>query len=350
MIWKSLLVLPFLFGALPSTTNYQLNNYGFGSGGTANSSTSNYSLEGISGELSGQTSTTANYSLKPGFIETEQANVPKISAFDNGSSRYYNKLHFVIDQQSNPTDALYALQIKAGDATCDFTTGTIKYVKSDLTVGSTLVVADYQTYAAFGSASGTNIIGLTPNTVYCLRAKATQGQFTESGYGPSMSASTVNPSISFSISPTSVSMGSLLPSTVTDAISSISLTFDTNANNGGDIYINGQNSGLLSAATGNNISSVIASGGDLSSLSRGFGAKVTATGQSSGGPLSSVSPYNGSSDNVGPTDTTIRKMITSSAQVNTGTASVLLKAKATGADAAANDYKEILTMLASASF
>jgi hypothetical protein len=344
MFWKSLLIMPFLFGALPSTSNYQLNSYGFGSGGTAGSSTSNYALEGISGELSGQTGTTSNYSLKPGFIETQQANVPKISAFDNGSGRFYNKLHFVIDQQANPADALYALQISTSS---NFTTG-VNYVKSDLTIGPVLVVADYQTYAAFGGASGTNIIGLTPNTTYYLRAKATQGQFTESAYGPSASASTVNPSISFSISPTSVTFGSLLPNTITDTTSSISLTFDTNASNGGDIYVSGQNGGLLSAATSNTITAV---SGDLSSLSRGFGARVTATGQSSGGPLSAVSPYNsGTATVVGVTDSTIRKMISSTAQVNTGTASVILKAKVTGADAAANDYKEILTMLASASF
>ncbi|MBX4197497.1 hypothetical protein KW801_03000 [Candidatus Saccharibacteria bacterium] len=343
MLWKSLLILTIVFGALPSTTNYQLNSYGFGSGGTANSTTPTYSLEGISGELSGQTSTTSTYSLKPGFIETQQANVPKIATFDNGSGRYYNKLHFIIDEQSNPSDALYALQIST---TSNFSSG-VNYVKSDLTIGPTLVVADYQTYSAFGGASGTNIIGLTPSTTYYLRAKATQGQFTESGYGPSASASTVNPSISFTISPTTVSMGNLLPNTVTDATSSISLTFDTNANSGGDIYLSGQNSGLYSATTSNTITAV---SGDLSSLSRGFGARVTSTGQTSGGPLSALSPYNGSSNNVGLTDSTIRKMITTSAQVNSGTASVLLKAKVIGSDPAANDYKEILTMLASASF
>src|SRR4051812_20031303 len=83
------------FAALPSTSNYQLNSYGFGSGGTANSTTSNYALEGISGEVSGQTASTANYSAKPGFIETQQANVPKVTL--SNPSSYYDKLKFVID-------------------------------------------------------------------------------------------------------------------------------------------------------------------------------------------------------------------------------------------------------------
>lgn len=343
MFWKSLIILPFIFGTLPATTNYELNSFGFGSGGTANSGTATYSLEGISGEVGGQTATTSNYTAKPGFIETQQANVPKISAFDNGSGRYYNKLHFVIDTQGNPTDALYALQISTSS---NFTTG-VSYVKNDLTIGGSLTIADYQTYAAWGGAGGAIVTTLSPSTTYYLRAKATQGKFTESGYGPSSSATTVNPSISFTISPTSVGFGNLLPNTITSALSSISLTFDTNANSGGDIYISGLNGGLHSVAAGFTVTSA---SGDLTSLTRGFGAQVTSTGQASGGPLTAVTPYNVSGTNVGVTDSTIRKIVTSTAQVNTGTASVLLKAKVNGQDPAETDYQEILTMLASASF
>jgi len=344
MFWKFLTALPFVLGVLPSTTNYQLNSYGFGSGGTANSSTSNYSLEGISGEVGGQSSTTSSYVLKPGFVETQQANVPLLSSFDNGSGRYYNRLHFVIDQQGNPSDAKYALQIST---TSDFSSG-VNYVKSDLTIGASLSLADYQTYSAWGSSGGSIITTLSPSTTYYLRAKATQGSFTESAYGPASSATTVNPSISFTVSPTTVGLGQLLPNTVTNAASSISLTFDTNASAGGDIYISGTNSGLKSLTTGNTIPTVF---GDLSSLSRGFGAQVSAAGQASGGPLAAVSPYDPSTtDNVGLTDTTIRKMISSTAQVNTGTASVLFKAKANSAEPAANDYQEVVILLASASF
>jgi hypothetical protein len=143
---------PAVLAALPSTSTYQLNSYGFGSGGTANSGTSTYSLEGITGEVSGQTANTSTYQTKPGFNETQQANVPKVTL--TNPSNYYDKLKFVIDQQNNPTDAKYALQIKAGDVTCNFSTGTINYVKSDNTVGSTLTLSDYQTYTTWGGASG----------------------------------------------------------------------------------------------------------------------------------------------------------------------------------------------------
>lgn len=329
------------FATLPGTANYQLNSFGFGSGGGANSTTSNYALEGISGEVAGQTSLTANYSAKPGYIESQQANVPKISAFDNGSGTFYNKLHFVIDQQSNPSDALYALSISTDNFSSD-----IKYVKSDLTVGATLTLTDYQTYATWGGGSGANVIGLLPNTTYYLRAKATQGKFTESGYGPVLSASTVNPSLSFSISTSSLALGSLLAGTVVDAPTTIDITFATNALSGGDVYINGLNTGLYSALAA---STIISASADLTPASRGFGARVTATGASSG-TFSSVAPYNGASNNVGITDTTIRRIMTASAPVVGGTGSVIIKAKSASNDLAANDYTETLTMLASASF
>lgn len=68
-----------LFAALPATSTYQLNSYGFGSGGTSNSTTSTYAIEGISGELSGPTGSTATYKVKPGFIETQQANFNRLT-------------------------------------------------------------------------------------------------------------------------------------------------------------------------------------------------------------------------------------------------------------------------------
>src|SRR5882757_2112130 len=104
------------FAALPNTTNFKLQDYGFGSGGGAQS-TANYSLQGITGEISGSTQSTANYTTKPGFIQTEQANVPLVTL--SNPSNYYDKLQFVINNTSpnnpnNPTDALYELQVCVG--------------------------------------------------------------------------------------------------------------------------------------------------------------------------------------------------------------------------------------------
>jgi hypothetical protein len=73
-----------LFAALPGTPTYQLNSFGFGSGGTANSGTTTYALEGNTGELGGSGSATTTYTATPGFVPTQQANVPKIATFTNG--------------------------------------------------------------------------------------------------------------------------------------------------------------------------------------------------------------------------------------------------------------------------
>lgn len=332
-----------LLAVLPSTSNYGLGGYGFGSGGVSTSTTATYSLEGSGGELTGSGASTSNYQVKPGFSETIQANVPSIATFDNGSGSYYNKLHFVINTQNNPSDALYSLQISTSST---FASGN-SYVKSDLTTGNTLTLADYQTYAAWGGASGANIIGLLPNTTYYLRVKVTNGKYTESPYGPiSGPVATVNPYLTFSISSSSVAMGLLLAGTVVNSPSDIGLTFATNANSGGDVYISGLNGGLKSTAVTSTITSVT---GDLSALSRGYGARVSATGASSG-TLSSVSPYNGASNNVGIISSTIQKILSAAAPVTGGTGSVTLKAKSASNDPAANDYTDTLTLLASASF
>lgn len=141
-------------------------------------------------------------------------------------------------------------------------------------------------------------------------------------------------------------MGSLLAATVVDAPQTIDMTFATNAASGGDVYINGKNNGLFSPAS---VSTITSASGNLSALTRGFGARVISTGTTSGS-FSSLSPYNGISNNVGLTDTIIRRIVTASGPVIGGTGSVLLKAKSASNDSAATDYTETITMLASASF
>ena len=151
-----------LFAAQPATSNYTLQNYGFGNGG-GTTGTGNYSIEGIAGEVSGQDTSTANYGLGSGLLEAQQANVPIVTLSNPGN--YSNKLLVVVDPQSNPSDALFMIAI----STDNFT--TTNYVQSDGTVGATLGFEDYQTYAAWGSGSGSEIIGLAGNTTYQVKAR-----------------------------------------------------------------------------------------------------------------------------------------------------------------------------------
>lgn len=343
----------FLFAALPATSNYELNNYGFGSsGGTA--STSNYALEGKTGEISGQTAATANYKIGPAYIGTRQANDPKISSLDNNGGIYYNKLHFVIDTQGNPTDAKYALEISTDNFAAD-----TRYVKNDLTVASTLTTADFQTFATWGGGSGANIIGLAYNTPYWVRVSATHGNFTQSAYGPNPSsaantATTANPSITFNLTttslptpPFSVSLGTLSLGAIATTADTINLGLTTNAANGANLYILSKNGGLKSASTSSTISSATVS---LGSVGSGYGAQSASVGQAAGGPLSAVIPYGGTSDAVGIIDGTNRSLYTSTAPITNGTASLLFKAKAASTVVAANDYTDIVTIVAAGNF
>lgn len=336
-----------MMAVMPSTNTYQLNSYGFGSGGTANSSTGNYSLEGISGEVSSQADSTSTYTLKPGYVETQQANVPTVTL--TNPSNYYDKLHLVIGQQNNPSDALYALQVcVGGDFPCG---GTILYVKSDHTLGSTLTVADYQGYASLGSGTGINIIGLSTSTTYYIRAKATQGTFTESAYGPSSNAATSAQEISFCLytnancgaGGTSETFSGLVAGSVTNSPSNIGVDFATNADAGGSVYIYSNNGGLVSTtAPGSPITSATA---DLSSASQGFGARVASVTS-----LTVISPYDGSGNNVGVLGTTANTILNTNSPVAGGAAAIQLQAKASNTTPAATDYAEVLTIIAAARF
>lgn len=330
-----------ILAAMPASSNYQLNNYSFGSGGVGNASSSNYRLNGVSGEVSGQNASSTNYSVKSGNNNVQQAHVPTAPTFTNPAN-YYNKLKLVIATANNASDAVYAISISSDN----FATDT-RFVKSDNTVGNTLTLADYQTYTAWGGASGFNIIGLQPSTTYTVKVKAMQGAFTETQYGPTAQAATVGPQISFSVSPTTEALGNLTAATVITSPSNVTATLSTNAEGGGNIYISGQNGGLNSPKTGTTITSATA---DLSLASTGFGVQSASATQTSGGPLSAQSPYNSSAQTVGLVDSTLRIIYQTLAPITNGQGSFSIKAKASSNTPAAADYAEVLTVVAAAIF
>jgi hypothetical protein len=338
-----------LFAALPSTTNYQLQSFGFGSGGTANTYNSTYSLEGTSGEIGGLPSSTTNYKVNPGFIQTQQANVPQLSALDNNGGILYNQLHFVINTQNNPTDATYLVSVSKDNFVTNIT-----YVQPDGTLSTTLSTSDYQTYTYFGSSTGSYIVGLTSSTTYYVKVLVTNGKFSESQYGPISSVATASPSISFNLDtsthpvpPIIVNLGSLVSGTINTSSQTIDTSETTNAAAGGNVYITGQNGGLHSASSGNQISSASA---DLSVVNNGFGGQNSSTSQTSGGPWNVSSPYNGSGNNVGKISTTTSSLYNSTSPITGGLGSIFLKAKSRSTDIAATDYTETITFTAAASF
>lgn len=339
-----------LFAAMPSSTNYTLRNYDYGSGGVGSSSSTNYSLNATTGSTSGATANSTNYTVNSGEINVQQAYVPAAPAFTNPAN-YYNKLNFVINPGASPSDTKFSIAISSDNFV------TTQYVQNDNTVGPARGLEDYQTYAAWGGASGQTIVGLTPSTTYQIKVNAIQGNFTETGYGPAASASTVAPSITFDIDvaatdtetnpPYVTAFGSLLPGTVTAANNKIWVDLDTNANSGGTVYITSANGALKSLSKGTTIASATA---DLSGATTGYGAQGSSATQSSGGPFTIVSPFNVAAQNVGILSTATRPIFTSGTPLTAGRASLTLMAKAASTTPAASDFQDILTMTAAASF
>lgn len=336
----------------PTSNNYKLTDFGFGSGGTATSSSSNYSLFGTLGQVDQGSPSSANYFIGAGLEYTLQASVTAAPTFTNPSN-WYNKLKLVINRGgADPTDYQYAIRISSGS-------GAFRYVQSDNTVGDTLGLEDWQTYTLWGGSTGTTIIGLYPGTTYKVQIASKQGQFfTQFLWSPTAIASTSNSTLSFDIDiapsdqstspPYILSLGNLTPGAVTSANDKVWITLATNATNGGLIYILGTNTGLLSSSVGYTISAV---SNDLSSVSEGYGAQNNSTSQSSGGPMEAISPYDGAGNNVGTLDTAKRTIYDSSgAPVTDGRVSFSIKARASNTTPSANDYADTLTVLATGSF
>ena len=338
----------------PSSGNYKLMDFGFGAGGTATSSSSNYSLFGTVGQVDQGSPSSSNYFIGAGLEYTLQASVAAAPTFTNPSN-WYNKLKLIINRGgADPTDTEYAIRIASGS-------GQFQYVQNDNTVGTVLGLEDWQSYSTWGGAAGTNIIGLYPGTTYTVQIAAKQGQFfTQFMWSPAATASTSNPSLSFDIDiapsdqstspPYTLNIGQLSPGSVTTASDKIWVSLATNATNGGLIYILGTNTGLLSNTVSHTITTVSS---DLANVgvTEGYGARNNSVSETSGGPMEAVAPYDGISDNVGILDTAKRTIYDSSgAPVVGGRVSFLVKAKASNTTPSANDYADTITVLATGSF
>lgn len=337
-----------IFATVPTSTNYTLKNYDLGAGGGGSSSSTNYSLDAQAGGIGGDSMSSTNYGVTSGEIVTQNANVPAAPTLTNPSNEY-NRLSLVINPSDNASDTKFAIAISSDDFT------TTAFVKADNSIGSTLIAADYQTYTSWGGGSGFWITGLESNTTYKVKIKAMQGNFSESAYGPATAGvATVLPTLSFGVAtnppagpPYSISFTGLTSGTVHNAAADAELTLSTNALAGGEIYIRDSNAGLTSTSASSSINSATA---DLSLASSGYGAIVTATGQSSGGPMTSLAPFNGAGDNVGALTTALQKIASSSLPVTSGTVTVRLKAKTTAIMPAAADYSDTLTFIAAMTY
>lgn len=333
----------------PTSTNYELKDYTFGGGGTAKSDSTNYSIFGVAGEVEFGKPSSDNYKAGAGLVYTLQANVPLAPTFTNPAN-YYNKLKLIVATGGNPTDTQFAIAISSDAFVSD-----TRYVQTDHTPGTSPI---WQTYGNWEGETGFDVIGLLPNQTYTVKVTAKQGNYTETGFGPTAAASTVNSSLSFDIDvsstdtetgpPFSVAIGEITPATVITASSKIWVDVDTNGTGGANIYVYGANAGLASTAANYTITAVSA---NLAAIAEGYGARGSTVNQTGGGPMRKVAPFDGSGDNVGILDSAKQIIFDSTNQpVTAGRVSFELKAKASSVAKAASDYADTLTVIASATF
>lgn len=338
----------FFLAATPSSTNYNLRTYEFGNGGTDNSSSTNFRIEGSAGEQLGTPTSSTNYNLNSGETASQGASVVPKPTLTNPDG-YYDRLKLVLNPGSNPSDTRYLIAISSDGF------ATTRYVQTDNSVASSYTISNYQTYTAWGGASGIFINSLTQGTTYQVKVRALQGSFTESAYSPvSDSIATVTPSLSFGVAttltgtpPFAVSFSSLTAGTVFAGTADGTVNISSNAKLGGSVYIRSLNAGLTSTLAGTSITSATA---DLTSASSGYGAQVITATQSVGGPLAAVSPYNGATNNVGGLTTAYQQLLSSSAPVFSGSSTIRFKAKASTITSASTDYTDTVTFVAAMNY
>jgi hypothetical protein len=331
-------VLGGFFATFAHSTTYYIQSYSVGAGATNTAHSTTYYIQGSVGEQANGTATDGTNTDNNGSINTEQLNVPGAPTLSNGSSTYYNQLNFIIATSGNPTDTTYAVAVSTNNFT-----STLGYVQASGAISGTQF---YQSYTAWGGGSGSFVTGLTPSTTYELRVAAMQGMFTNSNFGAYATASTVADTTTFSVSPNTLNLGSLLPGTVVTS-SNLTLDFATTAAQGGNVYVYGANAGLYSA---NKTYTIFSASTNLTAATSGFGIQVSSASQSYGGPLTIVSPFNGSSHNVGAESTGPADLLSTAAATLSGTATANIQAKSSVTTPTANDYTETLTFVGAGSY
>lgn len=231
-----------------NSTNYQVENSIFDSGGESSSSTNYTSRDSISDVETGESAST-NYKAIPGFQPGAYPGIPGTPTLTNTGGTLYNSLDFVmLTGNGQQTDTTYAIAISSDNFV------TTNFIQTDDTVNTT---AAFQTYSGWNSGTGERVTGLLPSTTYKIKVKARYGADSESGYSTEASATTSAPSIIVSISGISSgtcienSGGSCPPGYTTTATSTATtMGFGHLVVGDGNFNISGQRVTVTTNATG----------------------------------------------------------------------------------------------------
>jgi hypothetical protein len=246
ILYSLFLVLYFVGEAIagPASSSFELKNYSFGAGGDSGLTSNNFKAMGVLGQIDSGVIYSSSFKAQTGLIFEIKAPPPPAPTFTNPATNY-DRLLIKINAGSNKTDATYAVAI----STDNFATDT-RYVKSDFTIGATLVASDFQSLSAWGGTNGVFITGLMPHTTYYAKVKARQGNYTESEYGEVASIATSDPSLTFGLDTYIINFNNLnAGNSYTDSTQQTTLTTSTNAYNGYIVWANEDQKLTYSSAT-----------------------------------------------------------------------------------------------------
>ena len=217
--------------AAPQSENYVIQDYSFGSGGTdLNTGSESFKLFGILGEAGGSDTSPSSITLQsqPGLLMSLQANPPATPTLEN-PFQFYDQLKVTLDKGVDPDNYVYAIAISNDGFT------TTHYITKDFTVADELSEEDWLSFTDWGDEDGFMVTGLEAGSVYEIKVKAKQGDFTESEYSEVAEAETELPSLTFSVNG-SADMGVWREENNFSSTAVSTLTTSTNAYNGYSIY------------------------------------------------------------------------------------------------------------------
>ena len=397
-----LLSSQYVFAQNLESTNYRIEDPTVDNGGGVTESSSFSFLAAIGNPTADARLTSGSYELKSGFPNGILANVPKVQCFETdtnsgnttclyfpngngaqgecGTPGCYNRAKIEVDDQNNPLDTLYLVQI------VDDTNSVTYYLQSNHTLGTAYDINDFLTQCELegrdaddtacddsgdpnwdADLQSMNVLGLHPNTQYTASITALNGDFTGTRYSTTVTETTSSAALTFDIDVAAtdtetnaeytLDLGEIFYTSVTTGTNRIWLDLGTNNLYGANIFVRDSNSSLLSALTGESIPSESEDLATDPNNNGGYGLKIQTFTQNSLGPLQANATYNtGGAQQVGAMTTSNAQILftdTTSSNVGpilAGRAQIMVKARSAQQDIAAPDLLDNITFIAVGNF
>ena len=241
----------------------------------------------------------------------------------------------------------------AGTATAA-TGQTVTFPSTDLTVG-TLYCFNWTNTAALSvksSASADNTGSVTTRT--SVPATIDSASFATASITDDqiVVSATIPQSFSFALSGNTDNLGSLTSASVSVSPTPRTVTLNTNANNGWQVWARDSSTGLNSAATAHTIASTTpGTNSTLTAGTEGYNSGVTSSQVGGTGTITVATAFvGGTTGRGGGTDATLRTVATSNGTANTAVLTMTNNAAIAALTPAASDYTDTITIVGAGLF